>query len=98
MTTPPLPGFFDVTERAQLPVAQPSFAEKLAAYFHARPGEWIDGMELARVAGSYAWRSRASELRKPPFNMTIENRVRRIFRTGLRVSEYRFVPDTGSRE
>jgi hypothetical protein len=60
---------------------------RLAAFFNARPGEWIDGMELGRIAGSYAWRTRVSDLRRPPYNLTIENRQRR---QGRRVvSEYR---------
>ena len=32
----------------------------LAAFFKARPNQWIDGKELATVAGGYAWRSRCS--------------------------------------
>lgn len=67
---------------------------RLAAYFAARPGVWVDGERLATVAGKYAWRSRCSDLRKPPFNLTIENRQRVIVSsTGRRykVSEYRLV-------
>jgi hypothetical protein len=55
-----------------------SLAGRLAQYFLARPNRWIDGMELASVAGSYAWRSRCSDLRKPPYSMVIENRQRRV--------------------
>lgn len=50
--------------------------DKLAAFFHAHAGEWIDGMRLAGIAGGYAWRSRCSDLRKR--GMTIENRQRRV--------------------
>lgn len=66
----------------------------LAAYFANRPNVWIDGRAL-EFAGRYAWRTRVSELRKPPFSMTIENRQRRITREdGMRVtvSEYRYRP------
>lgn len=65
---------------------------RLAAHFAAHPNRWLDGQDLAKVAGSYAWRTRASELRKPPYGMTIENRVRTLRSlTGktYRVSEYR---------
>ena len=59
----------------------------LEAFFKAWPGLWIDGMEIARLAGAYAWRTRVSELRTQR-GMTIENRQRRI---GKRcVSEYRW--------
>lgn len=54
-----------------------TLADKLAAYFKARPGQWIDGMELAGVAGSYAWRSRCSDIRRQ-HGMVIENRQRRV--------------------
>lgn len=50
--------------------------DKLAAYFLARPGVWLDGRELATVAGAYAWRSRCSDLRKR--GLVIENRQRRV--------------------
>ncbi len=70
--------------------APTSLNEKLAAYFKSRPNVWLDGRELSKVAGAYAWRSRISNLRKPPFNLTIENRLRR--ERGFTVSEYRLVP------
>src|SRR5690348_9909747 len=67
---------------------------KLAAYFRQFPNHWIDGRALAHVAGSYAWRTRVSDLRKPPFNMAIENRQvkRRSGDETFVVSEYRYVP------
>lgn len=76
--------------------------DRLAAYFKARPYQWVDGMELARVAGSYAWRSRCSELRRQPFNMVIENRVRQrivnVDGATVKVSEYAYMPGvTGDR-
>ncbi len=66
--------------------------EKLEAYFKARPGLWIDGMQLAEVAGQYAWRSRCSDLRTHR-GMTIENRQRRLHVADRHyiVSEYRYV-------
>lgn len=66
-----------------------SLCARLDAFFRARPGDWIDGRELAMVAGAYAWRSRVSELRRPPYNRTIQNRQRRY--EHVTVSEYRLV-------
>ena len=65
--------------------------ERLADYFRARPGQWIDGRELGAVAGAYAWRSRVSDCRRPPHSLTIENRQRA--QNGAVVSEYRYVPE-----
>lgn len=64
--------------------------EQLAAFFRARPNQWIDGRRL-EFAGSYAWRTRVSNLRKAPFGMVIENRLRATL-PGALVSEYRYVP------
>lgn len=50
---------------------------RLAAYFKSRPNVWVDGRDLATVAGAYAWRSRCSELRTQR-GMTIENRCRTV--------------------
>lgn len=73
-----------------------SLCDRLAAYFHARAGQWIDAHELLQVAGFAAWRTRVSELRKPPYNMAIENKVGT--KDGYRQSFYRFVPGvTGDR-
>lgn len=41
-----------------------SYTDTLIALFTSRPGEWIDGLTLARVAGAYAWRSRCSDARR----------------------------------
>ena len=68
-----------------------SLAKALADYFAARPCQWIDGRILAGIGGAYAWRSRCSDLRKPRFGMTIENRQRKVGR--VTISEYRYVPD-----
>jgi hypothetical protein len=78
---------------------QVTLCDRLEAYFKARPDQWIDGMELSQVAGCYAWRSRASDLRKR--GLVIENRQRRI-RTAAGstrvVSEYRYVAPAGQLE
>src|SRR5436309_1127415 len=68
----------------------------LAAFFHERPRRWVDGDVLGEIAGKYAWRSRASELRRDPWNMTIRNRQRRVQRgdgSFYIVSEYMFEPE-----
>lgn len=67
-----------------------SLADRLAEFFRSRPGQWIDGRQLAHVAGSYAWRTRVSDLRRAPYFMTITNRQRRV-RVGDKtfiISEY----------
>ena len=51
-----------------------SLCDRLEQFFRARPDTWIDGRALAEVAGNYAWRTRASDLRKR--GMQIDNRVR----------------------
>ena len=71
--------------------------EAIAVYFKVRPNIWIDGRELADVAGAYAWRTRISELRKAPFLMNIENRQTRISRpygAPYVLSEYRYIVPT----
>jgi hypothetical protein len=71
-----------------------SRAERLAAFFRRSPGTWYDGRELGMIAGCYGWRSRVSDLRRPPFNMTIENRQRTVGgpTSPFTISEYRYVP------
>jgi hypothetical protein len=55
----------------------------------SRAGEWVDALEIAKVAGAMAWRTRLSELRTID-GLVIENRQRKV---GQRtVSEYRWVP------
>ncbi len=66
-----------------------SLNDQLEQHFRARAGVWIDGKELAQIAGGYGWRTRCSDLRKR--GMVIENRVRRT--PHYAVSEYRWVPD-----
>ena len=78
-----------------------SLCEALARHFSAHPGEWIDGRELARIAGAYAWRSRVSDCRRK-LGMHIENRQRSEYSWDALacswrdqpyvVSEYRYLP------
>lgn len=63
-----------------------------------RAGQWVDGRELARVGGTYAWRSRVSDARRQ-LGLPIQNR-QRIVRDGERqwkVSEY-MTPAQGQME
>ena len=69
-----------------------TFAGAVATLFHARPNVWINGLDIAKVGGVYAWRSRLSDLRKPPYRMVIVNRVRRLPGRSTRVSEYKYEP------
>ena len=66
-----------------------SLCAKLARYFVAREGQWIDARELLGVAGFAGWRTRISNLRYPPYSMVIQNRTRRV--RGLTESHYRLV-------
>ena len=54
-----------------------TFTGRVAEYFKARPGQWIDGRQLETIGGRYAWRSRVSDCRRD-FGMVIANRVRTI--------------------
>jgi hypothetical protein len=68
-----------------------SLNDKLEAFFRSMPNIWIDGMQLSKVAGSYAWRSRCADLRRR--GMQIDNRQRRMVNAQGKkytVSEYRF--------
>lgn len=71
-------------------VPRSTMARKVAVFFKARPGQWIDGRELMSIAGSYGWRTRISDCRRHPYNMRIENRQRRI--GPYVVSEYQYLP------
>lgn len=68
-----------------------TYRDAVAAYLKAHPGEWVDGLELARIGGAYAWRSRLAETRTQ-LGMTVENRQRKVGRRT--VSEYRYVPSS----
>lgn len=77
-----------------LPLSHRTILDTLDAFFRARPGQWIDGRGLQRVAGAYAWRSRVSDLRTQR-GLDITNRQRRVRTAGQRrvtISEYRYVP------
>lgn len=64
-----------------------TFRDRLAEHFRAHPGEWIGGLELAKIAGAYAWRSRVSDCRTQ-LGMRIDNRQRK--ERDLTISEYRY--------
>lgn len=70
-----------------------SFRDRVADYFKARPGVWIDGRAFESVGGRYAWRSRIADCRTE-LGMDIENRQRRVTQDGrtFKISEYRFLP------
>jgi hypothetical protein len=74
-----------------------SYTRDVLALLTARPGEWFDGLALARIGGAYASRTRISEARiilETSGRGTIENR---LVRHGKRVeSLYRFVPSAPS--
>jgi hypothetical protein len=79
---------------------QVSLCERLAAYFRERPGQWIDGHALLDIGGTFAFRTRLSELRRPPFNMTIENQTTRHEFMGRKWTEtkYRYTVQETSHE
>lgn len=92
------------------PVAHPrkplSLCDRLAEFFKAHPGEWLGAREL-EFAGRQAWRTRVSELRKAPYFMRIENRVRIVRSSGplepgrsrhFKVSEYLYRPSVEAHE
>lgn len=72
-----------------------SFVCAVADYLRDRPNEWVDGRDLARIGGAYAWRTRVSEARRF-HGMVIENRVRLVRDPDTwhrwKLSEYRYVP------
>lgn len=66
-----------------------TYRDQIADFLKARPHVWVDGMTLAQIGGTYAWRSRVSDARRE-LGLQIENRQRR---EGRRViSEYKYVP------
>ena len=40
-----------------------SYTQDVIDYLTAKPGEFADGLSLARIGGAYAWRTRVSEAR-----------------------------------
>lgn len=71
-----------------------TLTEQVAAILRARPHQWINGHEFAKVGGYAGWSARLRDLRKPPYNWTIENRVKRCEFMGQRwtETEYRYIP------
>lgn len=67
-----------------------SFVERVATLFRECPNTWLDGIEIAKVGGCYAYRTRISDCRK--LGMRIENRLVKQQNGSVR-SEYRFVPE-----
>jgi len=63
-----------------------TFTGRVAHLFRSRPDTWIDGLEIAQIAGHYAWRSRISDARRE-FGLKIVNRQRKVGR--VTISEYR---------
>ena len=66
-----------------------TFRDAVAQYFRQRPNTWIDGMEIAKIGGCYAWRTTLSRCHLQ-LGMDIENRIRK---DGTRkISEYCYHP------
>ena len=53
-----------------------TLTDRLERFFREHAGTWIDGKDLAGIAGTYAWRSRVSNVRER--GLVIQNRQRRI--------------------
>lgn len=72
-------------------LARNSACARLARLLLNNRGHWIDGKQLAQVAGGYAWRTRVSNLRKAPWFLDVENRYRHVSEDGRKwvISEYR---------
>lgn len=73
-----------------------TFTDQVAHYFRSKPGEWIDGLEIAQIGGVYASRTRISECRRV-LGMRIENKVITLPNKSKR-SLYRYVPPMGQGE
>ena len=50
-----------------------SFTDRVEALFKARPDTWVDAIELERIGGRQAWRTRVSQCRRER-GMVIENK------------------------
>jgi hypothetical protein len=73
-------------------LAKDTMCARVARLLLANRGTWVDGTEIARVGGAYAWRTRLSDLRKTPWCLTVENQMRHVDAGGghyYKVSEYR---------
>jgi hypothetical protein len=71
-------------------ISRSSLAAQLAQFFRRHPNEWVDARDLLAVAGFAGWRGRISEIRRPPYDLHIRNRQRRVKRPDgdLVISEY----------
>jgi hypothetical protein len=74
-----------------------TLTDKLEAFFKARPLTWIDGEQLGKVAGKYAWRSRVSDLRtsRGMCMMNRQDHLRAVDGSRFTISWYRYVPPVG---
>jgi hypothetical protein len=74
-----------------------SYTDAVIDTLTAKPGEYVDGLALARIAGAYAWRSRVSDarriLRATGRGDIVNEQVRAKGRPTR--SLYRFVPTEG---
>lgn len=95
MTTAQPGDLFATQARGSEPAGE-SFCDRLAHYFRQRPGEWISGRELSQIGGFFAWRTRVSELRRAPYFMDIDNRVRQLPGSKAKLSEYRLIERSSS--
>lgn len=90
-----------MSEQAREMDRRAGHASKVVAHFRAHRGIWIDSLELERIGGRHAWRTRVSDARAVfcrelgwPFPVKdgpdpIQNRLRTV---GDRmVSEYRYL-------
>lgn len=77
------------------PASKVTLCDRLAKRFRACPNIWLDARGLLEIGGFGGWRTRISDLRKPPYSMAIDNKVRTtVLADGARIthSYYRFVP------
>jgi hypothetical protein len=75
---------------------KPAYHVLVAEFFRQHPHTWINGLQIARFAGAYAWRSRISDARRL-HGLMIENRLRTLD-GGEVISEYRYVPAAAPRQ
>jgi hypothetical protein len=67
-----------------------TYRDRVAAYFKAKPGQWIEWHELAAIGGALAWRTRVSDARRE-LGMDIVNKVHKL-PDGTKVSCYKYQP------
>ena len=76
--------------------AHETLTDKMARYFRAHEGQWLDLADLAAVGGIGGFRTRISECRHAPYGMAIDNRLLK-WEDGRNRSQYRLRP-AGSRQ